>query len=75
MENTFDFEAHFRRLEHASGDELVVLEQQLHDYLNEPVEDATAQKLAFNTFLEKQIDKGHISLETIRELLAQAVEV
>ncbi|MBO0936746.1 hypothetical protein J2I47_09345 [Fibrella sp. HMF5335] len=74
MENTFDFEAHFRRLEHANGEELVTLEQQLHTYLNESVEDAPTRKLAFNTFLGKQIDKGHISLETIRELLAQAVE-
>ncbi len=70
----FDFENHFRRVERAKPEELNSLREELHTYLNGPIEEQAERQAAFNAFLRRQTEQGEVALQTIRDLLAQAVE-
>lgn len=65
---SFDFDAHFRRLEQANPDELDALMQPLRTYLTEPSDESAWRRAQYHAFLERQMVRDRALIDAFREI-------
>ena len=65
----FDFDGHFRRMERAEDEEFAAFQQELHDYLNGPVDEKDERIAAWRQALARLRQRSETELALVRELI------